>query len=91
MPHRESGRHQQIKVEAWGFLHRDEILVAVAGQGHYLTSDANGSRGTFVMRPVFVESIFVQMLDRINLQARSALPGRMEVQDPRRLHEHLAG
>ena len=91
MPHRESGRHQQIQVEAWGFLHRDEILVAVAGQGHYLTSAANGSRGTFVMRPVLVESIFVQMLDRINLQARSALPGTTEVQDPRRLQGQMAG
>ena len=65
-----SVRRHQMQLEAWGFLRRDGVLGPVVGRGQYQTNDALGSRGAFVLRPVLVESIIAQIMDRIHLRPR---------------------
>jgi len=63
-----SARRHQMQMEAWGFLRRDGERGPVVGRGQFQTSDAIGSRGSFVLRPVLVESIIAQIMQRINLR-----------------------
>jgi hypothetical protein len=65
-----SVRRHQMQLEAWGFLRRDGLTGPVVGRGQYQTNDALGSRGAFVLRPVLVESIISQIMDRIHLRPR---------------------
>jgi hypothetical protein len=68
-----SVRRLNVQVEVWGFLRRDSILGHVVGRGQFQTSDAMGSRGLFVLRPVLVESILSQILDHLHLGPRQPI------------------
>ena len=61
-----SVRRQQMHLEAWGFLRCEGEGGPVVGRGQYQTSDALGSRGVFLLRPVLVQSIINQIMDRIH-------------------------
>ncbi len=63
-----SVRRHQMQMEVWGFLRRDGERGPVVGRGQFQTSDAIGSRGSFVLRPVLVESIIAQIMQRINMR-----------------------
>jgi len=65
-------------VQAWGFLRRDGEMGPVVGRGQYQTNDELGSRGTFVLRPVLVESIITQIMGRMHVQP--ARPQRAPVE-----------
>ena len=57
-------RGRQIHVEAWGFLLREHDSGPV-GHGQYQASDAQGTHGVFVLRPVLVQSIITRIVESI--------------------------